>query len=872
MRHAVIACLTTIACLAHRAAPLAAQSTASPSKAFTARQVPAGAAVDIDGRPHEAAWGAAEWRTDFLQKVPLEGGTPTATTEVAFLYDEDALYVAARMRSTDPSGIPTTVARRDQFTNAEHFIVALDTYRDRRTAYVFSISSGGVRGDYYNPSDSEGDREMAWDPVWRADASVDSLGWSAEMRIPFSQLRFAAGGEQLWGVQINRWMPHASEDVYWIVIPSRETGWASRFGELRGISVARAPRRLELTPYVAANATFEPSVPGDPFNDGSVSSARAGADFKMGLGPNLTLDATINPDFGQVEADPAEVNLTAFETFFSERRPFFTEGNQLLVGDGADFYYSRRIGQAPRGSASGEYVDFPSNTTILGAAKLSGRMRSGLSVGALAAFTGAEEARTFDTGSGFGRVPIEPFTAYGIGRVQQEFGRNSSTAGVSLTAVRRDVPEGSALAALLPRSAITGGGDVNLRTARSEYEFSFSFGFSHLTGDPDAILGIQRHPAHFMQRPDATEFTLDPARRSLSGWGAGMSAEKNSGRHWIWEVDVSAESPGFDLNDAGQLGSANDISVDASLMWRETEPGKLFRRRSHDLYAGRSWNFGGIHTGTESSLANNFQLRNFWQLFLGGFVEARALSDDLTRGGPLMGTGFGHGFDLSLNGNEGSPVTWNSALSYFDDEFGGWSFTARAGIATRPAPRWSISVNPRWSRSVVSRQYVAALPGGPAATFGTRYVFAFVDRNTLSAQLRLNYAFTPDLTLELYAEPFAASGEFHDFGELGAARSRDVRTYGTDGTTIVREESGYTVTADGETFTLPDRDFNVLSFRSNLVLRWEWLRGSTLYLVWQQDRSGIADRDVGLRSLFDTFDADGRNFVALKMTYWLAAR
>ncbi|HEU4829166.1 MAG TPA: DUF5916 domain-containing protein, partial [Gemmatimonadales bacterium] len=523
-------------------------------------------------------------------------------------------------------------------------------------------------------------------------------------------------------------------------------------------------------------------------------------------------------------------------------------------------------------SASGEYVEFPSNTTILGAAKLSGRMRSGLSVGALTAFTGAEEARTFDSGSGFGRVPIEPFTAYGIGRVQQEFGPNSSTAGVSLTAVRRDVPEGSALAALLPRSAITGGGDVNLRTARSEYGFNASFGFSYLTGDPDAILGIQLHPAHFMQRPDATEFTLDPNRTSLFGWGAGLGVEKNSGRHWIWEVDLSAESPGFDLNDAGQLGSANDISVDASIVWRETEPGRIFRRHSHNFYVGRSWNFGGIHTGTASSLGNNFQLRNFWQLFLGGYVEARALSDDLTRGGPLMGSAFGHGFDFDLRGSEGAPVQWSSSLSYFGDEFGGWSVTARGGISTRPAPRWSIGINPRWSRSVVSRQYVSAVPGGGAATFGTRYVFAFVDRNTLSAQIRLNYAFTPDLTLELYAEPFAASGRFHDFGELPAARSRDLRLYGTDGTTITPEAGAYTVTADGQTFTLPDRDFNVLSFRSNLVLRWEWLRGSTLFLVWQQDRSGIADRDVGLRSLFDTFDADGRNFVALKMTYWLAAR
>jgi hypothetical protein len=258
-------------------------------------------------------------------------------------------------------------------------------------------------------------------------------------------------------------------------------------------------------------------------------------------------------------------------------------------------------------------------------------------------------------------------------------------------------------------------------------------------------------------------------------------------------------------------------------------------------------------------------------VFVGGYVNSRYQSDDLTRGGPLMGRGHSRGFDLELAGSEGSPLVWRTTYAYYSDEEGGVRSRLSGGAAVRPAPQWRVSIDPGWPHEVVSRQFVAAVPGGSPATFGTRYVFSFVDRTTLSAQIRLNYSFTPDLSLELYAEPFAASGHFRDFGELPAARSRDLRAYGTDGTTITPTADGYAVTADGDTFTLPDRDFNVLSFRSNLVLRWEWLRGSTLFVVWQQDRSGDATNPVGVGSLFDTFGSEGRNFLAVKASYWLSA-
>lgn len=850
---------------------LAAQA-ADSSKQFTALRLDSGR-LHIDGRLDEPAWADAAWRSDFTQKEPVEGGTPSGRTEVAFFYDDDALYVGARMASADPAGIPTTITRRDQFSNAEHFIVALDTYHDRRTAYSFIVSSGGVRSDYYHPADGEDERDYTWDPVWQARTTHDATGWNVEIRIPFSQLRFTAAGSQTWGLQINRWMPHVNEDVYWIVIPKNETGWSSRFGLLTGIEGVKPPRRVELLPYVAGNGRYEDAPSGDPFNDGSEYTGRAGLDFKMGLGPNLTLDATVNPDFGQVEADPAEVNLSAFETFFSERRPFFTEGANLLAGNGPGYFYSRRIGTSPRGDAAGDFVDRPDNATILGAAKVTGRLRSGTSIGFLTAFTDREEARSYDVATGrFGRTAIEPFTAYGVGRVQQELGKNQSVIGASLTTVYRSLGD-SALAAVLAERAITGGADWNLRFRDGAYEVGGFVGVSHVAGDAAAIARVQRAPAHFLQRPDASEFHFDTTRTSLTGYAAGLNASKNSGKHWLGSVGVSTESPTWELNDAGRLQSANDADAFVQLRYRENTRGRLFHRWSSNAFLGRGWNYGGVVTYTEASLGNNFTFHNFMRLFLGVYGDLPEQSDDLTRGGPLMGRPGGIGGDVELAGNEGKPVTWSASLSWFDDEADGWRRSWQGSIGIRPVPALSVRLAPSWTRNVSSRQFVTSLGGGTAATFGGRYVFAYVDRNTLSASVRVNYAFSPDLSLEFYGEPFAASGHYRGFGELPDARSFRLRKYGTDGTTITKLPDGSRDVTDGaQTFNLPNPDFNVLSFRSNLVLRWEWRPGSTLFVVWQQDKFGDATRDVGVRSLFDSFKADGGQFLAVKVTYWLAAR
>ena len=471
-----------------------------------------------------------------MQKIPVEGAAPSVATEVRVVYDDDALYVGARLRRSDPSAIKTSVTRRDGDSDAEVFTISLDTYLDKRTAYSFSLSSGGVRGDFYHSQDSEDSgREAQFDPVWSASARVDAEGWTAEMRIPFSQLRFNAAPEQTWGMQLTRNVADKSERAQWVLIPVSAAGYASLFGQLDGIAGIPPARRLELLPYVASDLTYRANInPANPFNERT--GARAGGDLKVGLGPNLTLDATINPDFGQVEADPAVVNLTAFETVFDERRPFFIEGNELLTGRGQSFigrpswFYSRRIGAAPRGIATGDFVNAPTNTTIISAAKVTGRLASGLSVGALAAVTPREYAETFDIASNStGRTAVEPPSVFGVMRLQQEFGAQQSNVGVSLTQVRRSLDARGGLNALLPSNAVAGGADWKLRYMQGMYEITGWVGGSRVDGDAAAIARLQRSSAHYFQRPDQDHISYDPTRTSLTGTSASLRLDKNAG-------------------------------------------------------------------------------------------------------------------------------------------------------------------------------------------------------------------------------------------------------------------------------------------------------------------------------------------------------
>lgn len=869
--------------------PDRAEPTAGSAKWIQAVRVPRGS-IRVDGRLDEEAWAAAVFVSDFRQKGTDRSFAPREHTEVAFLYDDRALYVGARMKLSRPSDLRRRVGRREDPGIVEQLLVSLDTYRDRRTAYTFGVTAGGVRVDHFHSRDRESARDDSFNPVWRARVGVDSAGWTAEMRIPFSQLRFSGGDEQVWGLNIRRWNPATFVNVYWVVIPRYETGWASRFGELVGLSGISGSGGVEVVPYVLGRATFLDDRLGVP--ESREMETRVGADLKAGLARNVTLAATFNPDFGQVEADPAQVNLTAFETFFPERRPFFLEGSQLFRTPGPNYFYSRRIGSVPRSAIPADLLEDVEGATILGAAKLTGRLPSGLSVGGLAAVTDRERALLVDRGpalpvdSAFidadggdpgqelfpdpGPVEVAPRTAFAVMRIQQEVGASASSVGLMITGVERFMSPGGSLTASLTRRAVAGGMDWTARFGGGQHEMAGYAGFSHVAGDTAAIRRLQVSSAHFFQRPDASHVRLDGDRTSLSGYSAGLSLGKFGGAHWFWDLGISAESPGFEIRDAGSQVRADRIHARASLRYAGRSPRGSIRGHSVGLALTSGWNFGGVRRYVVPNLFTNVTWSNLWSTSLEVGVNTRGLSDDLTRGGPLMETPRGGWANLGISSRSTSPVWWSLSLGSFLDEFGGWSAAVNTGFTVRGGRRLEFSLHPGYTRGLDSRQFVMTVEeGGRPETFGRRHVFAFLERSEAFAQLRVNFAFAPSAVLSFYAEPFVSSGRFQSFGELEAPRSRTVRRYGTDGTFIRREEDGSRTVTDGEeTFTLPNLDFRVRSFRSNAVFRWEWSPGSALHLIWQRSRFLFGDvwTPSGAGELFRTLGDPGENILLAKMS------
>ncbi|MEQ1910481.1 MAG: DUF5916 domain-containing protein [Vicinamibacterales bacterium] len=831
--------------------PLIAEAQDRERKQARASRV-AEATIRVDGRLEEEVWQRATAISDFVQKQPDEGAPATERTEVRFAFDNEALYVGARMYSSTPIQAP--LGRRDESEQAEYLEVSLDTYLDRRTASALGVTATGVRLDHFYASDDESNDDATFNPVWEARTSIDSNGWTAELWIPFSQLRFNERTPQIWGLNVRRWIPSRNEEAFWSPVLRTEERWASVFGDLHGLDGVRPGQRIEVTPYTAAGARVVADAPDDnPFNSGANLTGRIGGDVKIGIGSSLTFEATVNPDFGQVEADPAEVNLSAFETFFDERRPFFVEGANLLRGNVNNYFYSRRIGAPPSGPADGDYVDYPSTTTILAAGKLTGRLKSGLSIGLLGAVTDDESARIVNGGQ-FGRVQVAPRTTYGVGRLTQEIGSQGSVVGLMGTVVRRELSPGDVLANQLTRNALTLSGDSVIRFG--DYELQGYAGLSYADGETGALQRLQRASARYYQRPDIDYVTFDPNRTSLTGSKGGFSVERQNARHWLWLVDAAYETPGFETNDIGRFTSGDGIRINGSTGYQQTTPGRRFREYSLNVGQEMEWTYGGDRQVSRTFSNLSVTWPNFWEAEFETSYDFRRQDMRLTRGGPSMEAPSGWATNLRLETSDAAETTAGMESTYARTEDGGLTFALEGELAIRPAPQWRLAIAPRYEREVNTQQYVATLAGGRPATYGSSYIFGRVDRTTYSAQIRFNFTFKPDLNLDLYAEPFASSGRYESLGELAAPRGRLL------------------LPIDPATVGVRARNFNVQSFRSNLVLRWEWRAGSTLYFVWQQDRA----QDEGQHSLatagdlFRAFGAPGDHSIAVKASYWFSPR
>jgi hypothetical protein len=875
------------AALAHDTGALRHTHGRTPPVTFAQRVI--GPAPRIDGRLDDPAWGDAPPATSFTQVEPEDGAAPSESTEVRIVYDDEAIYVAARMYDSDPAGVRTELGRRDGFTNADGFMVAFDSYHDHRTTFAFAVNPSGVKSDEVTSND-QGFGDDGWDPVWEVATQRDSLGWTAEFRIPFSQLRYAPDPTQVWGVNFRRWIQRKAENVVFAWRPRTERGFASYFGHLMGLEGLRQPRRLELLPYATARQErVPPGTVDNPFNDGAVEAASAGLDLKYGLTSNLTVDATFNPDFGQVEADPAVVNLTAFETFFQERRPFFVEGAQIFefAGGrfgGTQFFYSRRIGRRPQGFADsrGGYVDQPVSTTILGAAKLSGRTAGGWSLGLLEAITAREFAEVADSAGLRHHDEVEPLSNYLVLRAKRDYRGGASTLGYIATAVHRDLRDPNLR--FLRRAAYAGGMDFSHRFLQNRYSVSGFFGWSHIRGDTLAIQGAQLSSSRYFQRPDADYVEYRPNRHMLSGWTARVSGGKDAG-NWTFNASAGATSPGFELNDMGFQTSADDVNLSGSLNRRWTRPGRVFRQANLSASGGAVWNFGGDIGSRRLGVFGFGQFLNYWAVNGNLNVNFRALSDNLTRGGPLAVT------PAQVNGFLGVGTDFRKRWQVFvgsygaRSEIGGWGYGTFVDFSLRPSTVVSLSLFPGYSASHSIQQYVQTTTDPTAdATFGRRYVFADLRQRSLDVGLRLSVTVSPTLSFQLYAQGLSAVGDYFRYKELRAPRTTDFLVYGEEpGSTFEAlaynpdsTVSVYAADPDGPgprpTDFVPNLDFAFRSLRSNAVVRWEYRPGSTLFLVWTT--SCFAYEPNPRFSIGDDFrhlcGGPDEHVFAIKANYWLS--
>ena len=864
-----------------RSVPATRAASAAEVATLTARVL--SGPVAIDGKLTEHAWAEVPAWSNFIQRIPNEGETPTERTEVRVGYDAYALYVGVTLFDDEPTQISRQLSRRDRQAAADSVTIYLDPRHDHLTGAMFTVSAAGVQSDAIIFNDFEDD--STWDAVWASAVTLDERGWVAEVRIPFSQLRFSLGDVPTWGINVQRFIFRKNEDVWLQLVPRVERGLASRFAHLGGVEAIRPHPHLTLLPYTATRTEAIAAGPGDPFNDGLRQFGSMGLDLKWGLTNTVTLDAALNPDFGQVEVDPAVINLTEFEVNFEERRGFFLEGAQIFsnfgrIGSGVatsphDFFYSRRIGRPPQGGADGDYVDVPGATTILGAGKLTGKLANGWSFGLLEAVTTSEDARVFVEGMGRSRQQVEPWTNYVVGRALKEGDRSGF--GLIATLVDRRLDDPSLRSQLTGRAFTAGyDGYLHFGNRRRRWVASGQAVASHITGSEDVMRRQQSSSRRYYQRPDAGYVRLDPASTSLSGWNVGAAVQRQGGRlrpRFTW----FATSPGFETNDAGFQQRADEFGFTAGLDWQNYTVGRILRSRTVSLAKTSRWNFGGQAQRDSWSVSTSLVFPSWWYADGSYALNLSTLDDHLTRGGPLGTAPRSQSLSGSL-GTDGRHRLWLSGGgSYGWSEAGGWNASGYLSARLDPSSRVRVTTGPYWFRSRSVAQYVTAVTDPTArGTYGSRYVFAGLDQVQLSMTSRADISLSPTMSIQLYAQPFIGVDRYDTYQELAAPRTYDFLRYGIDAGTLTydADRGAYTIDPDdtgpAAAFRLFDSDFNSKTLRAKGVFRWEWRPGSTLFVAWTEGRyDGRYPGDLSLgRDLRATFAAPADDVFLVKVSYW----
>ena len=831
--------------------------------------------VVIDGALTEADW---------------EGAAASESTWVWVGFDDDAIYFAARLWDSHPDSIIANLARRDLLVPSDRFLVLLDPYHDHRSGYYFSVNAAGVLRDGTLSNDTWNDD--SWDGVWQGRARRDARGWTCELRIPFSQMRYRPGAEQVWGINLRRRIERRNEEDYQVYKPKSGSGYVSRFPLLVGLENGHHRRTVELVPYTTGKGEYLAHDAGDPFHDHGRYTPAVGADLRTGVGNNLTLNATVNPDFGQVEVDPAVVNLSDVESYFEEKRPFFTENARIFAfgHEGAAsywslgwpeprFFYSRRIGRAPQGGvpAGAEFGDVPMATHILGAAKLTGKPSEGFDFGTLQTVTSREDAR-YRMGGVDAKAAVEPLTYYGVARGLKQMRGGHDGLGVLTTLVQRRFGSDGLADAMNRQSLMAGLDGWHFLDRKKLWVLSGWAGMSRVAGTEQRMTSLQRSSVHYLQRPDARHLGVDSSATSLTGYGARLWLNKQEG-NVLFNSAIGMLSPKFDVNDVGYMSQADATNAHVGGGYKWTEPNRWRKDMSVIGVVVATGNRDGDVTSRGLYLNPTITFANDWTINPEYFPFLSAKNDRRTRGGPLMYDPASSWWQFSFDSDPKRATTWHvvtSGSSAPAADSRSWSLSP--SVEWKPASNFTLSLGPGLDRVLEDAQYVTkvAAPGAvPADLGGKRYVFARLDQTTLSANLRLDMSFTRNLTLQTYMQPLIAAGRYGDFKELARSGSYEFVHYGRDHGSTYDPATGI-VDPDGPgpapPFTLADPSFNIKSLRGNAVLRWEYRPGSVLYFVWTQERSDY-EPSGDLRfgpSTRRLLDAQANDIFLVKATYYLA--
>jgi len=833
----------------------------------------------IDGIFNDASWDQAEWAGDFVQYEPYDGRKPSQETRFRILYDMNYIYVAIQAFDTQTDSIVKRMTRRDDI-DGDIVAIQFDSYHDLRTGFTFFIGVGGTKGDMLMSNDGSNEDET-WDPVWWVKTSQDDEGWNAEIKIPFSQLRFDKNGDDTWGLQVARSIYRYDETSLWQPIRRDAPGWVHLLGNMTGMKGLTPRKQTEITPYLVGGYEHYEPEEGNPYATGHGTIGNVGLDAKVGLTNNLTLDLTLNPDFGQVEADPSEVNLSAYETYFSEKRPFFIEGKSILnypimFGDGdlgsEAIFYSRRIGHRPYyypDLEDNEYIDQPEFTRIIGSAKVSGKTKEGLSVGILESVTASDYAKVTQEGTER-EVKVEPLTNYFVSRVSKDFNKGNSILGGIITSTNRKIDDVNL--EFLPEAALTGGIDYTQYFAEKKYMMKAVSYFSNVKGDETAIADLQTSSARYYQRPDATYITLDSTRTSLAGYGGNFQFLKISG-NLNFMAAVAWKSPGVELNDIGYMRSADEILEVLWAGYRFYEPFSIFRRLNLNFNQWRVWDFGGNVLDDGGNINAHASFKNYWSGYFSVNFDGNQRNNGMLRGGSSMYLPADYGFSIGFDSDSRKKFSFEGNL----DMFGGSEkqiVLRNYGLEFqyKPASLLSLELEPSYRTRLRDLQFVTI----DENTVENRYVFASIDQNILSMSFRINLTLTPELTVQYWGQPFIAAGNYSEFkvitDPLADAYHDRYHVFTQDEITYLPDDELYMVNEDGgtiPTYYFDNPDFNFKEFLSNLVVRWEYKPGSVVYLVWSQNRqqADVTDQFALLNDMKDMWNIYPYNTFLVKFSY-----